>query len=166
VLGYTLLTELLAEPLRAARGRVLNVASRLAHSLDLDDVQFERRPYNGINAYAQSKQANRLWTWALARRLAGSGVSAHAMHPGGVRTGIFAKGGGFVGLLGALYGRLFGRSPEQGADTIVWLCGAPAAAATTGRFWVDRIDVCCELRDPATEDQLYELCRRMAPAHA
>ncbi len=98
VLGYHLVTELLLPLLRRApRARIVNVASQLAGGLELDDVQFERRPYEGRAAYAQSKQADRMLTWALARRLAGTGVTANAMHPGFVATEIFGKGGGLVG---------------------------------------------------------------------
>jgi len=166
VLGYSLLTELLLEPLRAARGRVVCVASRLARGLDLDDVQFERRPYEGLAAYAQSKQANRLWSWGLARRLDGSGVTVHALHPGGVNTGIFGKGGGLKGWLGAAYMRFQGRTPDEGADTAVWLCGALEAGARSGVFWVNRRESACEFRDTATEDRLEEICRRLAPVRA
>jgi len=75
VLGYFLTTELLLPQLRAAgRARIVNVASRYAGGLDLADVQFERRPWAGKSAYAQSKQANRMWTWALSRRLEGTGA--------------------------------------------------------------------------------------------
>ena len=99
VLGYFLTTELLLPQLRAAgRARIVNVASRYAGGLDLTDVQFERRPWAGKSAYAQSKQANRMWTWALARRLEGTGVTANALHPGFVSTEIFHKGGGVLGL--------------------------------------------------------------------
>jgi len=164
VLAYSLLTELLLPLVAEARGRVLSVASRLAHGLQLDDVEFRRRRYNGIAAYAQSKQANRLWTWALARRVEPLGVTAHALHPGGVATGLFRKGGGLSGMLGAVYGWMFGRTPEQGADTLVWLSGAPEGGTTTGRFWVNRQERTCQFRDPRTEDALYELCQRMAPA--
>ena len=164
VLAYSLLTELLLPLVAEARGRVLSVASRLAHGLQLDDVEFRRRRYNGIAAYAQSKQANRLWTWSLARRVEPLGVSAHALHPGGVSTGLFRKGGGLSGMLGAVYGWMFGRTPEQGADTLVWLSGAPEGGSTTGRFWVNRQERTCQFRDPRTEDRLYELCLRMAPA--
>jgi NAD(P)-dependent dehydrogenase (short-subunit alcohol dehydrogenase family) len=164
VLGYVRLAEALAEPLRRARGRIVNVASMLARGLDLDDVEFTRRRYRGIDAYAQSKQANRMWTWALARRLEGSGVTAHALHPGGVRTPIFSKGGGVTGLVGTLWARLYGIMPEEGADTVVWLAASEEGGATSGRFWAKRRERPCLFRDPAAEDALFELCRDMARA--
>jgi NAD(P)-dependent dehydrogenase (short-subunit alcohol dehydrogenase family) len=83
VLGYFLLTNELLALLRAsAPARVVNVASAFASDLDLDDLQFERRPFDGMKVYAQTKACNRLWTWALARRLAGTRVTANAMTPG------------------------------------------------------------------------------------
>lgn len=166
VLGYVRVAEALHEPLARARGRVVNVASRLAHSLDVDDVDFTTRRYKGVTAYAQSKQANRMWTWALARRLAGTGVVAHAMHPGGVRTPLFRKGGGLIGLLGSLWSRLYGRSAEEGADTIVWLAAAEEPGRISGRFWVDRRERPCQFRDAVAEDALFELCHDMARAPA
>src|SRR5437660_5552849 len=83
VLGYHLLTKLLLDLLRKApAGRVVNVASAMAVGLELDDVEFKRRPYTPAAAYAQSKQADRMITWALAKRLKGSNVTANAMTPG------------------------------------------------------------------------------------
>jgi NAD(P)-dependent dehydrogenase (short-subunit alcohol dehydrogenase family) len=162
MLGYFLLTESLRPLLlRSAPARVVNVASELARDLDLSDVEFRRRPYDGVAAYAQSKQANRMWTWALARRLAGSGVTANAMHPGGVNTPLFRKGGGWKGLAGAAYGRLMGKSPEQGADTVVWLANAPELERTSDRFWADRAERGCRFRDPAQEEALWTLCETM-----
>jgi NAD(P)-dependent dehydrogenase (short-subunit alcohol dehydrogenase family) len=160
VLGYVRVWRELEQPLRNARGRLVNVASRLARDLDLDDVQFERRPYDGVRAYAQSKQANRMWTWALARRLEGSGVIAHAMHPGGVSTEIFDKGGGLLGWAAGLAMRLFGKTAEQGADTAVWLAAEAAPRQSNGRFWDERREATCQHRDPAFEERLYELCER------
>jgi NAD(P)-dependent dehydrogenase (short-subunit alcohol dehydrogenase family) len=164
-LGYFLLTSLLLDALkRGAPARVVNVASQLARDLDLDDVEFERRRYSGISAYAQSKQANRLWTWALARRLAGSGVTANAMHPGGVNTPLFGKGGGLQSLLASLYMRFAGRTPQEGADTVVWLAASPAVEGKTGAFWYERREIPCRFRDQATEERLWELCERRTNA--
>lgn len=156
VLGYHRLTRALEPALRAARGaRVVNVASRLARDLDLDDLRFERRPWDGVTAYAQSKQANRMWTRALARHLAGSGVTANGMHPGGVNTGLFAKGGGWKGRVAALYMKMFGRTPEQGADTIVWLATDPALHGKTGGFYAEREIRHCRFEDEAAEERLW-----------
>jgi NAD(P)-dependent dehydrogenase (short-subunit alcohol dehydrogenase family) len=159
VLGYVRVTEALLEPLRrAGRARIVNVASQLAHGLDLLDPEFRRRPYRGVTAYAQSKQANRLWTWALARRLDGTGVTANAMHPGGVATGIFRKGGGWLGPLIGLVAGWRARPAAEGADTVVWLAGSPEVEGLTGRFFVDRKERRCRFRDPAAEDRLAALC--------
>ena len=162
VLGYFEVTELLLPLLQAAgRGRVVNVASQLAGELDLSDVQFERRPWSGRSAYAQSKQADRMLTWALARRLSGTGVTANAMHPGFVATEIFGKGGGLTSFGLSLYARLRARRPEDGADTVVWLAASPAAEGRSGLFWKDRQERRCRFRDEAAEEALWSLCREM-----
>jgi NAD(P)-dependent dehydrogenase (short-subunit alcohol dehydrogenase family) len=165
VLGYFLTTHGLLDRLRAgAPARIVNVASELAGGLDLADVGFARRPYDGVAAYSQSKQANRMFTWALARRLAGSGVAANAMHPGGVRTGIFRKGGGLRGWLGAVATGLVGRTPVQGADTVVWLAASPEVEGRSGGFYVDRRERPCRFRNEAAEERLFALCEEMTGA--
>jgi NAD(P)-dependent dehydrogenase (short-subunit alcohol dehydrogenase family) len=162
VLGYVLTTELLLPRLETAgRARIVNVASRLAGELDLEDVQFERRPYTGRDAYAQSKQANRMLTWALARRLEETGITANALHPGFVSTEIFGKGGGLGGLAVSLWAKLRARTPAQGADTAVWLAVDPVVEGKSGVFWVDREEHPCRFRDEAAEEELWSLCRRM-----
>jgi len=162
VLNYFLVTELLQPQLQAAgKARVVNVASQLAGGLDITDVQFERRPWSGRAAYAQSKQADRMLTWALARRLSGTGVTANAMHPGFVATEIFGKGGGLVSLFASLYSKLRGRRPEEGADTVVWLAASPDAEGRSGLFWIDRQERRCRFRDEAGEEALWALCRDM-----
>ena len=112
VLGYYLFTVLLLDSMRRApAARVVNVASKMAYGLDLDDVEFKRRRYDPSTAYAQSKQADRMLTWYLARQLEGTSVTANAMSPGAVNTA----------LLHALAPGFRGVSPAQGADTAVWL---------------------------------------------
>ena len=162
VLGYFLTTELLLGLLKAgAPARIVNVASMLAGDLDLADVEFRRRSYGGLTAYSQSKQADRMWTWALARRLEGTGVTANAMHPGGVDTELFRKAGGVVGTVASAYTKLTGKTPEQGADTASWLAASPDMEGRSGGFWVDRQERPCRFRDEATEEALFELCTRM-----
>ena len=163
VLGYFLVTELLLGRLReSAPARIVNVASKLAGELDLDDVEFRRRPYSGISAYSQSKQADRMLSWALARRLDGTGVTVNAMHPGGVNTPLFAKGGGLMAMAASVVAKAAGKTPEQGADTAVWLAASPEVEGNSGRFWIDRRDVPCRFRDAAAEERLWALCASMA----
>lgn len=136
-LAYFLLTHLLLDVLKAsAPARVVNVASR-AHedaSLDFDDLQSKRR-YDGWQAYCRSKLANVLFTYELARRLGGSGVTANALHPGWVATG-FAGNNGWRGRLWQLAGRLFALNPERGARTIVYLATSPEVERVNGRYFV------------------------------
>lgn len=163
MLGYFLTTELLLPGLQAAgRARVVNVASRYAGGLDLTDVQFERRPWAGKAAYAQSKQANRMWTWALARRLEGTGVTANALHPGFVSTEIFQKGGGALSFALAVLAKLRARRPAEGADTVVWLAASPEVDGRSGLLWVDRHEHPCRFRDEAAEEELWRMCHRMS----
>lgn len=162
VLGYFLLTEELLPSLRAAgRARIVNVASQFAGELDLGDVEFKRRKYEGRKAYAQSKQADRMLTWALARRLTGSSVTANAMHPGFVSTELFGKAGGLFGPVASTYAKLQARRPEEGADTVVWLAASPEVEGRSGLFWIDRQEHPCRFRNPAEEDALVSLCEKM-----
>ncbi len=125
-----LLTNLLLDALRAApMGRVVNIASR-AHrhvaDLPLDDLARPRR-YRTVAAYARAKGCNILFTRELARRLAGAAVVTHAVHPGGVATD-FARHGDVRGPLRWAF-RLIRpalKSPEQGADSAVWLASTTA----------------------------------------
>jgi NAD(P)-dependent dehydrogenase (short-subunit alcohol dehydrogenase family) len=162
VLNYFLVTSLLLPALReAGRARVVNVASRYAGGLDLDDVEFERRPYSGPGAYAQSKQADRMLTWAFARRLSLSGVTANAVHPGFVSTEIFGKGGGLLSFGLSAYSKLKAKSADEGADTVVWLAASPEVEGRTGLFWVERQEHPCRFRDEPAEDALFGLCESM-----
>jgi NAD(P)-dependent dehydrogenase (short-subunit alcohol dehydrogenase family) len=154
VLGYHLLTSLLRPLLeRASPGgaRIVNVASMMASDLDLRDVEWKRRRYDPSSAYAQSKQANRMLTWALARRLEGTGVTANAMHPGAVDTA----------LLHALIPGMRGRSTSQGAETGIYLATSADVAGVSGRFWSDLREVPCRFRGEAEEEALWTLCDRM-----
>ena len=156
VLGYHRLSLALLDQLRAsAPARIVNVASTFAGDLDLDDLQFERRPYDELQAYAQSKACNRLLTWALARRLEGTGVTANAMAPGFVPATGLARG--LSPEVQRAYAGRTGRSLKEGADTAVWLAASRDIEGVNGRFFYDRRERACELRNQAHEERLWQI---------
>jgi NAD(P)-dependent dehydrogenase (short-subunit alcohol dehydrogenase family) len=140
-LGPFLLTGLLLDRLEAgAPARVVNVASTAhkgaRHGLDFDDLQSERH-YSAMPVYSKSKLANIYFTTELARRLAGTGVTANCLHPGTVATGYGRDGdtkGAFA--LGLKLSKPFFLSPEKGARTSVYVASAPELAEVTGQYFV------------------------------
>jgi retinol dehydrogenase-14 len=139
-LAYFLLTNLLLDLLRAgAPARVVNVTSsaQALGDIHFDDLQFERR-YRGQAAYNQSKLANVLFTYELARRLDGAGVTVNCLAPGVTRTNFGREDSGPVMRLLTPLGRPFMRSPEEGAATAVWLASSPEAEGVTGRYYLRR----------------------------
>jgi retinol dehydrogenase-12 len=135
-LGYFLLTNLLLDVLKAsAPARIVNVSS-LAHrraKLDFDDLQGKRR-YFAFRAYSASKLANLLFTFELARRLQGTGVTVNALHPGLVASRFAVKNGWIGGLLRGLI-HCFGISPEAGAQTSIYLASSLEVEGVTGKYF-------------------------------
>ena len=150
-LAYFLLTVLLLDRLRqSAPARIVNVSSD-AHKfgqLDFDDLQ-NHRHYRAMRVYGQSKLANILFTAELARRLAGSSVSANSLHPGAVATGLGKNNGGWArGLIAVL--QPFFKRPDDGAATSLYLASSPAVDGVTGKYF----DRCREKRpSAAAQDQ-------------
>jgi NAD(P)-dependent dehydrogenase (short-subunit alcohol dehydrogenase family) len=161
VLGYFLTSRLLLPRLREnASARIVNVASTFASDLDLDDLQFTARPYEGMKAYAQSKACDRLLTWALARRLEGSPVTANAMAPGLiVDTGLYRHSPEEV--MARLRPRGGGRTPSDGADTAVWLASSPDVEGVTGKFFENRKEIPCSFRNREVEERLWSICETL-----
>jgi NAD(P)-dependent dehydrogenase (short-subunit alcohol dehydrogenase family) len=138
-LSYYLLTLLLLDLLKAsAPARVVNVSSNAhqAAKIDFGDLQSQRRRYAGFRAYGQSKLANILFTYELARRLEGSHVTANALHPGFVATRFGKNNGSLLALGIDVAYRLFALSPEQGARTSLYLAASPEVEGVTGRYFV------------------------------
>ncbi|MGB8214544.1 MAG: SDR family oxidoreductase [Anaerolineales bacterium] len=137
-LNYFLLTNLLLDVLKAsAPARIVNVSSN-AHvraTLDLDNLQSERH-FSMMGAYGQSKLANILFTYELARRLEGTGVTANAVHPGFIATG-FARNNGPIYNFGMKIIAPFIRKPEQGAQTSIYLASSPEVEGLSGKYFVD-----------------------------
>ena len=132
-----LLTNLLLDRLaHSAPARVVTVASN-AHEqgrIDFDDLQGERS-YSGARAYSQSKLANVLFTYELARRLSDTSVTAQALHPGLVRTGFGSEDPGLVQRLFVPFVRPFMRAPARGAATSIHVASEPALEQVTGRYF-------------------------------
>ena len=136
-LAHFLLTGLLMERLRAApAARIVNLSSNahLAGRLDLDDLNRERRRYSTFGTYGDSKLANLYFTYELARRLAGTPITANAVHPGAVASGFSLNNGGVASLVMGLL-RPFFLSSEQGALTSIHVASAPELAKVTGRYF-------------------------------
>jgi retinol dehydrogenase 12 len=144
-LSYFVLTRLLLERLRAAgAARVVSTASE-AHrrgKLDFDRLQEQK----GAAGYGTTKLCNILFTRELARRLAGSGVTANCLHPGFVATRFGDNAGGALRLGLTVAKRLFALSPEEGAQTMVYLASSPEVAGRTGGYY-DR----CAPAEPSRE---------------
>ena len=160
VLGYFSLTHELLPLLQAApAARIINVASAFAGDLDLDDLQFERRTYEGPKAYAQSKVCDRMLTWAFARRLQDSTVTANAMTPG-----LVAETGLYRDTPPEIVNRLrkiSQRSSEAGADTAVWLASSREVEGISGKFFEERQVVECEFRNKKNEEKLWSICESL-----
>ena len=136
-LAYFLLTNLLLDSLKAAdSARIVNVSSE-AHrraQLDFSDLQGQHR-YSGWRAYARSKLANILFTYELARRLAGTGIVTNALHPGFVATNFGRNNRSITAALFRIL-QLAAISPEEGAQTIIYLASSPAVKGITGEYFV------------------------------
>ena len=161
VLGYFLLTqELLPVLKKSAPARIINVASQFASDLDLDDLQFERRKFESFKAYAQSKACDRLFTWALARRLKGTGVTANAMTPGLItETRLYRNAE--PELVQRLTQYSGGRTSAQGAETAVWLASDPKLEGVSNKFFEDREELECEFRNKRNEEKVWKICQEM-----
>jgi NAD(P)-dependent dehydrogenase (short-subunit alcohol dehydrogenase family) len=163
-LGYFLLTKLLLETLKAsAPARIVNVASNshLGEHLDFDNLEL-KRGYWAVRAYGRSKLANLYFTYELARRLEGTGVTVNAMHPGFVRTNMGANNGWLVRLFLPLV-HLSSLTPEQGARTAVYLASSPEVEGVTGKFFVRDREVASDLvsYDESAAKRLWEISEEM-----
>jgi NAD(P)-dependent dehydrogenase (short-subunit alcohol dehydrogenase family) len=165
-LAYFLLTVLLLDRLRSSvPARIVNVASDAHHyaggGLDFDDLQ-STKGYGSMRAYGRSKGANILFTRELARRLAGTGVTANCLHPGFVGSNFATNNGWFAQVVMRVI-RPVARTPEKGAETAVHLCASPDVATVSGQYFFD-----CQPRwpkqyaqDDATARRLWDVSERL-----
>ena len=168
-LAYFVLTDALrARLLASAPARVISTSSdaHQAGTLEFDDLQSERAYRSGLwewarfggagyRVYARSKLCNILFTRELARQLAGTRVTANCFHPGFVATRFGDQSGGLLSL-GVRVGKRFALSPEQGAETLVYLASSPDVAGITGEYFVR-----CRPATPTPAAQDDETARRL-----
>ena len=158
-LNYFLLTSMLLDVLRSSSpSRIINVSSSSHHNgpMDFEDLQL-RHGYGGYRAYGRSKLANLLFTYELARRLEGTGVTVNGMHPGMVVTNLVANNGP-LGRLYNLFLRLAGRSVQSGARTITYLASSTDVEKVSGKYFVDQAPV-SSAPDSYDEDAALRLWR-------
>lgn len=162
LLGHYLLTErLIPRLVESAPARIVNVSSGGMYSqrIVVDNLDFERGNYTGTAAYANTKRGQVILTELWAEELKRTGVVVNSMHPGWAKTpGVAASLPTFNRFMGP-----FLRTPEEGADTIVWLAAAPEAGDITGKFLLDRRPQDTHLVDRTreTDDDRRELRRRL-----
>jgi NAD(P)-dependent dehydrogenase (short-subunit alcohol dehydrogenase family) len=170
-----LLTALLRPLLEKTPGaRVVTTSSGAHHMgrMDLADVARREQGYAAFRVYGDSKLANILFTRELARRLAGTGVTATCFHPRWVATRFGLDNPGLGAKLLGVVGPVLARSPQKGAETLVWLAASDAAAGRTGEYFQDRrpARASARARDDGLAARLWalseELCglRASAPA--
>ena len=169
-LSYFLLTTLLLDMLKASvPARVINVSSdahKGAH-LDFDDLHSEKGNFV-FNAYGRSKLAVVVFSYELARRLSGTGVTSNVLHPGLVYTGFASNMGAVPSAAINFFMRFVGSTPEQGALTSIYLATSPAVEKVTGKYWEKSKAVPSDRAsyDEATWTRLWEVSDRMVAVRA
>jgi NAD(P)-dependent dehydrogenase (short-subunit alcohol dehydrogenase family) len=149
VLSYFWMTSAFREILqKSAPARIVDVASYWAGGLDLEDLEFKRRSYSNGAAYRQSKQANRMLVVAWAERLRHHGITVNACHPGDVNSRL-SNNLGFGGS----------QSPDQGAETPVWLATNPVVGQVTGKYFEYLVPSRCRFgEDRLAVERLFQIC--------
>ena len=138
-LSHFLLTGLLIDLLKASASSRLVEVSSVAHyngHMNFDDLQGEKG-YGGWKAYSQAKLAQVLFTYELARRLKGTGVTANCLHPGTVATNIWSRPLGRAGFIAKLT-RIFMMGPEGGAKTPIYLASSPDVEGVSGKYFTNK----------------------------
>jgi NAD(P)-dependent dehydrogenase (short-subunit alcohol dehydrogenase family) len=169
-LGYFLFTKELLDVIQATpKARIVNVSSD-AHRgarMHWGDLQFERTAYRGFQAYGQSKLANVLFTYELARRLEGTGVTVNCLHPGVIGSGFAQTYGSALSILVKI-ARPFMLSPEEGARTSVYLASSPEVEGVTGKYFskCKAVKSNAVSYDLQSQQKLWSLSEQLVKAHA
>jgi len=163
-LSYFMVTNLLLDLIAAsAPARIVNVSSAAHHGarIHFDDLQFQHG-YFAMTAYGQSKLANLLFTYELARRLEGSGVTVNALHPGFIASNFGHNNPGMSGFVIRL-SQLFAASPQKGAETSIYLATSAEVEGMTGKYFVNKKPVPSspESYDQEAAKRLWEISEEM-----
>lgn len=155
-----LLTNLLLDRMQeSGAGRIVTTSSEAQRwgRIDFDDLQSKRK-YGGMSVYGMTKLANVMFTRELAARLEGTGVTANCFHPGAVNTNFGQNNNGPMTLLFRVFKPLM-RSPEQGADTLIWLASVPEVEGVSGKYFSDRKETSAPkiAYDPIALRKLWEI---------
>jgi NAD(P)-dependent dehydrogenase (short-subunit alcohol dehydrogenase family) len=159
-----LLTDLLLDRLKqSAPSRVITVSSEAERmgKMNFEDIQ-SRQKYRGFPVYGMTKLANIMFTYELAERLKGTFVTANCLHPGPVSTNFGKNNGGPMALFFRL-GKPFMRSPEQGADTLIWLASSADVDGVSGKYFSDRKEIEAKdvAYDPSARRRLWEISEEL-----
>jgi NAD(P)-dependent dehydrogenase (short-subunit alcohol dehydrogenase family) len=165
-LGAALLTLLLLDLLKAsAPSRIVNVSSEAQRRarVDMSDLQFERRKYRPLAAYGQSKLLMNAFTFELARRLEGTGVTANCLHPGVVATNIWPTDPPLVFKMILAMMKPFMLDSKKGAQTSLYLASSPEVAEVSGKYFIKCKPAESGLlsRDPAVAAKIWQYTQRM-----
>lgn len=162
-MAYFIITNALLPSVKAASGRIVSTSSA-AHQVGPlpADLQL-KQGWSTFGAYGASKLCNILFTRELAKRLAGSRVTANCFHPGFVASG-FAKNNGLVAHVAMFLGRPFAVSPAKGGDTLVYLATSPDVASVSGKYFSSRKQVTpsAAARDDAAAARLWAESEKIA----
>ncbi|MBI5479538.1 MAG: SDR family oxidoreductase [Deltaproteobacteria bacterium] len=165
-LGHFLLTHEVRGLLEQTPGARVVSTSSGAHRMgnfDFDDLVKREKVYGSFQVYGDSKLANILFTRELARRLQPAGVVANCFHPGMVQTGFALNGRGLTYLMVKLSYWAIARTPEQGAETLIWLATSPEAATKSGEYFYNcRVARTSKVaKDPALAARLWGLSEQL-----
>lgn len=149
VLGYYWMIQHFLPFLKTgAPARIVNVASYWAGDLDLDDLECKKRSYNNDAIYRQTKQADRMLSVAFAERMKNDDITVNSVHPGDVNSKL-SNNLGYGGH----------ETPDEGADTPVWVATTPELSGITGKYFERRNHVRCGFgEDKSTVERLFEIC--------
>ncbi len=170
-LGYFLLTHELRPLLEKTPGARVVSTSSGAHrmgKMNLEEIAVRPSKRAGFPAYGDSKLANILFTRELAKRLASSGAVANCFHPGFVYTGFGQNNGGFFAGSVKLAASMFARTPQKGAETLVWLATSPDAAKVSGEYFHDKKIAATKplAKDDALAKSLWDLSAQLCHVSA